>query len=91
MSRRIECPANQWTTIFNHAFVQFPQSWQVTFTSIDGTPLDGEILEQRSAWIFPQTPQSLPLQATMIFQRGWWNTFYRLQVKPTHDVIAEID
>jgi hypothetical protein len=31
------------------------------------------------------------LSAVMHFERGWWNTFYRVSIKPTHAVVARID
>jgi hypothetical protein len=90
MPRVVECPAGQWTTIFNHAFVQLPIEWTVTFHSMDGSPVAGEVSERRSAWIFPQPPIIMALQPQMRFRRGWWNTFYTLRVRPTSALIAQI-
>jgi hypothetical protein len=90
MARSLNCPAGQWTIIFNHAFVQIPRTWTITFTTQNGSPVSGEVLEQRSSWIFPQPPTSMPLTEQMEFTRGWWNTFYAVRVKPTVDVTAEI-
>ncbi len=90
MARSIQCPADQWTVIFNHAFVQLPYSWQISFVALDSGPVAGEVLEQRSSWIFPNPPTSRPLLATMSFKRGWFNTFYSVRVKPTRDSIAQI-
>ncbi len=90
MRRTVQCPAGQWTTIFDHMFVQLPQTWTISFAAADGSAVAGEVVEKRSSWIFPNPPTTLPLAAVMIFERGWWNTFYSVRVKPTHDVIAEI-
>jgi hypothetical protein len=90
MARTVNCPANQWTTIFDHAFVQLPRTWVVAFRTEDGDSVTGEVVEKRSAWIFPNAPITRTLTAEMHFQRGWWNTFYSVQVKPTRDVIAQI-
>jgi hypothetical protein len=88
MSRTLQCPAGEWTTIFDHAFVQMPWTWIITFTSSDGSPVSGEIAEKRSSWIFPNPPVSRPLVAQMEFHRGWFNTFYSVRVKPDQDVFA---
>ena len=90
MARTIDCPAGQWTTIFNHFFVQLPYDWTITFRTVDGSPVAGEVSERRSAWVFPQPPLIMPLQPQMHFQRGWWNTFYAVRVNPTRDLIAQI-
>jgi len=90
MARTLLCPAGQWTVIFDHAFVQLPRTWTVVFTASDGTRLSGEVVERRSAWIFPQPPTHAILTDRMVFTRGWWNTFYSVRVKPTADVTAQI-
>jgi len=90
MGRTVICPAGQWTAIFDHAFVQLPRTWTVSFTAVDGGAVAGEVMETRSSWIFPNPPTSLPLLAVMTFNRGWWNTFYAVRVKPTHDIVARI-
>ena len=90
MRRTIPCPAGQWTAIFDHAFVQLPRAWTVSFTAADDGAVAGEVMERRSSWIFSNPPTTLPLVSVMAFQRGWWNTFYAVHVKPTCDVIAHI-
>jgi hypothetical protein len=91
MRRVVKCPAGQWTAIFNHAFVQIPNAWTVVFTTVDGGAVVGEVVEKRSSWIFRNPPKTMPLAPVMSFQRGWWNTFYSVRVKPTRDVIAQIE
>ena len=91
MARTVKCPAGQWTAIFNHAFVQMPNAWRVSFTAADGGAVTGEVEEKRSSWIFPNPPKTLTLANVMVFKRGWWNTFFSVHVKPTRDVIARID
>lgn len=90
MGRKVTCPAGQWTAIFDHAFVQLPNAWTVSFAAADGGTVAGEVEEKRSSWIFPNPPTTQPLQPVMNFRRGWWNTFYLVRVKPTRDVIAQI-
>jgi hypothetical protein len=90
MGRTVKCPAGQWTTIFDHAFVQLPRAWTVSFSAADSDTVTGEVVEKRSSWIFPNPPTTRTLAAVMAFKRGWWNTFYSVRVKPTRDVIARI-
>ena len=90
MRRTVKCPAGQWTAIFDHAFVQLPNAWTVSFAAADGGTVAGEVMEKRSSWIIPNPPTTRPLVSVMAFQRGWWNTFYSVRVKPTSDVIAQI-
>ena len=90
MGRSVHCPADQWTTIFDHAFVQLPRAWTVSFIAADGGTIMGEVVEKRSSWIFANPPTTLPLLAVMSFKRGWWNTFYSVRVKPTRDIVARI-
>jgi hypothetical protein len=70
--------------------VQLPRAWAVSFAAVDGGAVAGEVAEKRSSWIFPNPPTTRPLVAAMSFERGWWNTFYSVRVKPTRDVIAQI-
>lgn len=90
MARTVRCPAGQWTVIFKHAFVQLPRTWTISFTTTDGSSLTGEVEEKRTAWIFPQPPETRVLASSMVFRRGWWNTFYSVRVKPESDVVAQI-
>lgn len=90
MARTIVCPADEWTVIFDHAFVQLPWSWDVSFVANDGDTVAGEVVIVRSQWVFPQPPISMPLTATMQFTRGYWNTFYQVRVRPTGNVVARI-
>jgi hypothetical protein len=90
MRRTVQCPAGQWTVLFDYAFVQLPRTWTVSFAAADGDAVAGEVVEKRSSWIFPNPPTTRPLVSVMAFERGWWNTFYAVRVKPTHDVVAHI-
>lgn len=88
--RTVTCPAGQWTTLFDHAFVQMPRSWTVTFIASDGGVVEGEVEEKKTSWIFPNPATSRPLAGQLVFHRGWWNTFYSVRVKPTREVTALI-
>ncbi|MBX0326455.1 hypothetical protein K2Z83_01940 [Oscillochloris sp. ZM17-4] len=90
MGRTVTCPAGEWTAIFNHAFVQMPWDWTVTFTAPDGGAIVGEVVEKRTSWIFPNPPETRTLEPVMPFRRGWWNTFYSVRVRPERDVVATI-
>lgn len=90
MGRTIPCPAGEWTAIFDHAFVQLPFAWTVDFIAADGAPVAGEVRVKRSSWIFPNPPTLMPLEGMMRFERGWWNTFYAVHVRPESDLVARI-
>jgi len=77
--------------IISNAFVQMPVSRRIKFVSESGEMIDGTYSEKRFMWIFPQTPTDGRLEAEMVFDRYWINTFYSLQICPTVDLTAEID
>lgn len=90
-TKKIFCPKNEWTMIISNAFVQMPVSRRIKFVSESGEMIDGTYSEKRFMWIFPQTPTDGRLEAEMVFDRYWINTFYSLQICPTVDLTAEID
>jgi len=90
-TKKIECPANVWTTIISSSFAQMPVSFRVTFKSVKGETIDGEFSEKRFWWLFPQTPVLGKLSENIIFNRYWINTFYSVEVCPTTNLTAEID
>ncbi len=83
----VRCPAGRWTTIIATSFAQIPKSWDVHF---DGEAY-GEFEEKKSSWIFPGAPRRGRLTARMTFDRGYWNTFYSVRVRPDADVVATIE
>lgn len=85
--KRVTCPAGQWTTIVSTSFAQMPKQFDVRFEG----EAAGEAEVKKSSWIFPGTPTTVPLAATMAFERGYWNTFYRVRVRPQRDVVAVVD
>lgn len=72
----------------SNAFVQLPKVFDIEFQG-EG-PLEGQIEEKKSSWIFPGTPQLRPLQQRVSLERGYWNTFYKIRVFPSRDVVAVI-
>lgn len=89
--KKIVCPKNEWTTIISNHFVQIPVSWRIKFVSETGEAIDGIYSEKRFMWIFPQAPTEGRLEAEMIFNRYWINTFYSLKIHPAVDLTAQID
>ena len=85
--RSVRCPAGVWTTILSSSFSSIPASWLVKF---QGPSVGGEVEVKKSSWIFPNAPQPRPLESEMVFDRGFWNTFFSVRVRPTCDVDAEI-
>ncbi|HEX8920776.1 MAG TPA: hypothetical protein VF766_04830 [Pyrinomonadaceae bacterium] len=87
--KTIICPAGEWTTIIRSRFAQMPAVWDIHFHSEDGD-VAGEYEETKSSWVFPGTPVSGQLQEHLTFERGYWNTFYWVRVRPRTPVTAEI-
>jgi hypothetical protein len=50
----------------------------------------GEFEESKTTWVFPGTPRTGPLQPEMVFERGYWNTFYTLRFRPVDTVTVTI-
>lgn len=68
-----------------------PASWRMVFTSDDGGPVEGTFEERSSAWIVPRAPRTGPLEPVMTFERGWWNTFHSVRVRPTRALTVRVD
>ena len=90
-TKKIECPKEQWTTLISNFGTGMPAFWEITFTSKTGEPVSGTYLEKRYWWIIPQPPVTGELAEHMNFHRYWINAIYALKVRPTTDLIAEID
>jgi len=88
--KRVSCPAGAWTDILSTMFVGLPASWEVTFASADGKPVDGEYIQKRTAWIFRKAPEQGRIQQTMLFTRYYINTFYKVTVRPSTDLVATV-
>ena len=86
-TKQIACPAGVWTTIITTSLTSFPKAWTVRF---DGE-IEGECEVKKSAWIFPGTPNTLALAARMTFDRGYWNTFFLVRVRPRAAIVAVIE
>jgi hypothetical protein len=89
MKKTITCPAGQWTTIIRSLFAQMPASWELHLRS-EGSDVEGEFEETKSAWVFPGKPVSGQLREHLTFERGYWNTFYSVRIRPRTTLTAEI-
>ncbi|HJU55250.1 MAG TPA: hypothetical protein VJ715_11785 [Pyrinomonadaceae bacterium] len=87
--KTIACPAGQWTTIIRSRFAQMPAVWDVHLHS-EGGEVAGEFEETKSSWIFPGRPVTGQLRERLTFERGYWNTFYTVRIRPRTEVTAEI-
>lgn len=88
--KRTRCPAGVWTTIIDDWFVQIPRQYCVRFET-HGAALTGTVEEKKSTWIFPGQPTTRSLAPEMSLDRGYFNTFYRVRVRPEHDVDAVVE
>jgi hypothetical protein len=87
--KTITCPAGQWTTIIRSRFAQMPAVWDVQLHS-GGGEVAGEFEETKSKWIFRGQPVSGQLRERLTFERGYWNTFYSVRIRPRTQVTAEV-
>jgi hypothetical protein len=88
--RTITCPAGVWTTVLRTPFAQLPVKWTLRLVAERGA-VAGQFEENKSTWVFPGTPRTGPLQPEMVFERGYWNTFYTLRVRPVDTVTVTIE
>lgn len=88
--KTVECPAGEWTTIIRSRFAQMPAVWEVSLHAPDGGEVAGEFEETKSRWIFRGPHVVGRLSGRLTFERGYWNTFYSVRVRPRIPVRAEI-
>ena len=88
--KTINCPAGQWTTVIHASFAQLPITWTLRLQS-EANAVAGEFEETKSSWIFPGTPATGPIQAQMSLARGYWNTFYKVRLRPNHATTVTIE
>lgn len=81
----ITCPAGEWTTVIQTSFAQIPVTWTLSLTC-PSNAIAGEFEETKSSWIFPGNPSTGPIQAQMRFTRGYWNTFYKVRIRPVDSI-----
>ena len=88
--KTIICPAGEWTTIIRSRFAQLPATWDAHLRSEGCDVVAGEYVETKSRWVFPRQPLSGSLHDRLTFERGYWNTFYSVRIRPRTPVVAEI-
>lgn len=87
--KELICPAGQWTTIIRTSFAQMPAVWEVHLHP-EGGEVAGEFEEIKSRWVFRGQPTGGQLCEHLTFERGYWNTFYTVRIRPRSPVRAEI-
>lgn len=90
-SKLVRCPRGVWTTIISTSFAQLPTVFEVRMKRHDGSAVSGLYERKGSRWLFAGHAQTGPLAERMAFERGLWNTFFSVRVRPDADSIAEID
>lgn len=83
------CNGGEWSTIIDTRYAQLPMSWAIRVQA-DAAELLGEYEETKSAWIFAGKPRFAVLQAQMRFHRGYWNTFYKVRVRPLRNITVSV-
>lgn len=90
-SRKVRCPAGQWTAIISNFGTGMAKTFNVRFIQETGGTVSGEYMEKQYLWIFPKPPLYGQLAQQMQFQRDWINGIYSVHIKPDSNIIAEID
>jgi hypothetical protein len=88
--KTLTCPGGQWTTVIQSQFAQMPASWTVRLQG-NGNASMGQYEETKSAWVFPGTPSVGALDVEMAFDRGYWNTFYKVRFCPVETITITIE
>ncbi|HKQ53788.1 MAG TPA: hypothetical protein VJT74_15540 [Pyrinomonadaceae bacterium] len=88
--KAITCRAGEWTTVIRSRFAQMPAVWEVNLQALNGGEVAGEFEETKSRWIFRGRPTGGRLRERLTFERGYWNTFYTVRIRPRSLVRAEI-
>jgi hypothetical protein len=89
--RRVLCPAGRWTRIISNFGTGYPRRFIVQLATDDGSAVDGEFIEKRALWVFPQPPVNGRLAQSMQFRRHWINAVYSVSIRPTADTVAVVD
>jgi hypothetical protein len=92
--KELHCPAGVRTTILQSLAAGMPASWSVRFANPAGGPVSGVVLESRSYLPFAiamSAPSELGLAPQMGFNRGWFDASHRVDVVPSHDLVAVIE
>ncbi len=87
--KTLTCNACEWTTIIHTRFAQLPMSWTM-HAAAEATQLLGEFEQVKSSWMFPGKPLLGPLQNGMVFNRGYWNTFYKVRIRSSKTVAISL-
>ena len=88
-AKKVQCPADKWTTLISNFGTGMPKTFTIVFTSETGGDISGQFMEKKYTWIFPNEPVRGPLVPLMEFHREWINGIYAVKVKPDHDLTAE--
>jgi hypothetical protein len=67
-----------------------PAIWTLRLAPDRGA-VAGEFEESMSTWVFPGTPRTGQLQPEMVLERGYWNTFYTVRIRPLEAVTVTIE
>jgi hypothetical protein len=79
--------AGERTLLYRIRQGSIPIDFDFTVTPVHPHQALGGALEvSASAWIFTSTPQRFPLQARHQLRRGFWNTFFSIEIIPAVDV-----
>lgn len=77
--------ANERTKIIQRLSNSVPESFSLSFESVNGEPLSGFLEVEKSALLFDKKLERLDLQAELSLNKGYWDAFYSVYVIAEQD------
>ncbi|PLX38220.1 MAG: hypothetical protein C0606_08355 [Hyphomicrobiales bacterium] len=92
MSRTILIEAGERKRIITRFSSSLVARYRFTATPLEpDAPLSGTVEVRGSAWIFPKPARTQPLEARNEVAKGFWDTIYRVEIIPDHDVMITVE
>ena len=76
---------NERTKIIQRLSNSIPESFTLSFETLNGEPLTGYLEIEKSALILDKKLERLPLQAELSLNKGYWDAFYSVYVIAEQD------
>ena len=89
--KRIQVPAGCKTRIIRRRFSSLMMTYIFDAApTIQDDDLMGTVEVRGADWIFPKSPQRMPLQSRNTVTAGIWDTFFSVYVIPDVDVVISL-
>lgn len=77
--------ANERTKIIQRLSNSIPESFTLSFETLNGEPLTGYLEVEKSALVLDKKLERLALQAELSLHKGYWDAFYSVYVITEQD------